>query len=390
MPNEIRIDSTTDSLDEVRAAAGLPPAEPAVPAAPAAATPETPAETPPAGSPPATPAATPTQPADADAEDEGDEGDDEPVSQEAATAAAKTLNKRRSRAKERIEELSRELYHEQRERQRLERELKTRAEPPAPAPAATPPAAPPPAVPETPSTPASAELAALGAEKPEPKEADFEDFNQYVKELTKWTSENTVRRALVVRAAEEAKRETERSEREVFDRRKSAIETRLKAAREQHPDFDAALQKNGAIETPQYMTEYLQDSEAGMEVLYFLATHPEEAEKISRLPPARCIAALGRLEGKFEEGRLFGGPADDAPPATAPGAPAAAPPPARAAAPPVPIPVGSAPPPAPRVGQSGARTAKTPDQMTDDELAALPAEEFRAWRDSKKRGVATR
>jgi hypothetical protein len=64
-------------------------------------------------------------------------------------------------------------------------------------------------------------------------------------------------------------------------------------------DYDEAL----AADTTRYhpaVLQAIQTSEQGAEVAYHLATHPEEAARISALAPVAALRALGKLEARLE------------------------------------------------------------------------------------------
>ncbi len=77
------------------------------------------------------------------------------------------------------------------------------------------------------------------------------------------------------------------------------------ASRKTHPDFDEVRSKvegTPADEFPQFVLNYIvKDSEDPGEVSYYLWSHPEDAQRIAKLPPIRAIAELGKLEARLSK-----------------------------------------------------------------------------------------
>ena len=147
----------------------------------------------------------------------------------------------------------------------------------------------PPAKPQDkPSEPAQA--AAAG----KPKLEDFQTLEAYQEALTDWKLDQRERdrkQADAKAAAEEAVR----TEQDTWAKRE-------KAARKAHDDYDDMLDTvqipagPGVLAARQAMLE----DEHGAELLYFLAKHPKELERIAGLSPASAVLAIGKLSAKFD------------------------------------------------------------------------------------------
>lgn len=77
------------------------------------------------------------------------------------------------------------------------------------------------------------------------------------------------------------------------------IKVNAEATRKEHPDFDqvmAKVQGTEADRVPQFVLNYIYESENSAGVAYYLATHPDESQKIAKLPPIRGIKELGKIE----------------------------------------------------------------------------------------------
>ena len=83
---------------------------------------------------------------------------------------------------------------------------------------------------------------------------------------------------------------------------------KLDTARERYPDFNEKGQELidslGEIDQQygEYLSTTIMEMDHGAEVLYYLASNPEEARDIIASGAKRATIALGRLEARFEEG----------------------------------------------------------------------------------------
>ena len=127
-----------------------------------------------------------------------------------------------------------------------------------------------------------------------PKLENFKTLEDYQEALTDWKldeRERTCKEADARTAQEEAAR-TEQE-------RWTAKE---KAARKAHDDYDDLIDTvvipagPGVLAARQAMLE----DEHGAELLYHLAKHPKELERIAALSPASAVLAIGKLSAKFD------------------------------------------------------------------------------------------
>jgi len=139
-----------------------------------------------------------------------------------------------------------------------------------------------------------AQLAALQPKPPEaqpakppvppgkPKLEDFETLEAYQEALTDWKLDQ--REAAKAVQSAEAQLQTAWSSSE-------------KTARAAHADYDEIVQSVRAPEgpgVPAARQAMLEDG-AGAEILYHLATHPDELKRIAALPPIAAVMAIGKL-----------------------------------------------------------------------------------------------
>lgn len=344
MADELILTSTTDSVAQVREALGLKPETTEAPKAE-----ETPTTT--------EPAAEETQEATAPPE---------PTPLE--SQAGKVLQQKKQKTQARIDRLSAEAKQakedrdaERRARARVEGELLALRAAQQAAFAAPPASA-------TPDAPAL---------KPEPKESDFDTFAEFSRAQAEWAAEKQT--SVLRTQLEQMRRERDEAltrQRQAFDEaqaqlRQKAFAERLQMTKERHKDAEEVFQKNKDLDLGPVLHHAVVTSELGAELLYYLATHPDEVSGVRGKTPPEIERFVGRLEARAEDGRLFSEATDDTPPAkpaeTAP-APVATTRPA----------VSRMPAPLNRLGGGGAtQVVKDPSAMT--------MAEYNAWRNATGR-----
>lgn len=215
-------------------------------------------------------------------DDSDDEGDDTP--EEDAPKPKK------SRAQERIEELNAKYREEQRKRELLEERLAKleqngKTDTPAP----------------------KAEVVDTGP-APDDKNEDGTDkyplgeFDPgYIRDLTKHTLQEE-QKAFAARLEQEKAELARDAERAALQ---SAWQEKLVPAQERYPDFhekgEQLLDTFSEIDAAygEYLSSTIMSMDYGPDVLYYLASHPDEAQTIVKAGPALATIALGRLEAKF-------------------------------------------------------------------------------------------
>lgn len=73
---------------------------------------------------------------------------------------------------------------------------------------------------------------------------------------------------------------------------------KIEAAKKDLPDFDQVVEDAADMPLTQAMAQALRESDRGAHLIHYLATHADEAERISKLTPARQMAAIVALEEK--------------------------------------------------------------------------------------------
>lgn len=129
----------------------------------------------------------------------------------------------------------------------------------------------------------------------EPKPEDFTTVQEYTDALVSYRVDQRLREKETQAQAAAEQREKEARARE-FGKRMA--ETRAK-----HDDFDDVLRSIQGTNLDRVhtdVTEYIQESEHGGDLLYHLAKNPDVLERLQKMSPRKFIAELGKLETKFE------------------------------------------------------------------------------------------
>jgi len=135
---------------------------------------------------------------------------------------------------------------------------------------------------------------------PEPQEAAFEDYRTFVKALSQWTIRQDRRESEAV-SAKKAKADADAKSRTDFNTRVNAWVERREAFAAATPDFmDKAGAFLGQVQSGTPIGDVILESEVGPQIALYLATHPDEADRIARLAPISALRALGRLEAQFD------------------------------------------------------------------------------------------
>lgn len=368
MTGEITIRSTTDSVEDIKRALGQDAAV-VEPDAPGADDDGDGTETPPSDEAPKADAAQPETPKKADAEPSAkpdDKGDKAPD--------VEKLQRGIDKLQARVDQLVREKSTSERsareiaaERDRLQAEIASLKAQQAGGDKA----------PD--GAPASAAPA-------EPKQEDFDSFEEFDEARLRWREDRLaekIRADLEKTLADQRKADedarTAAARKAAEDRAQAAYVERMTQAKAKYPDMDEVLAQNQDVPTNPAIDEVIAFSQDGPDILYYLATHPDECEKLSRMPDGPTRFALGQLAAGLRTGSIkqvtarAEAAAAEAPPPD--GAEATAEP--TAAATTMRAPVSRAPRPITVVGSRGAAPAKDPSKMTMDE--------YRAWRQEQRR-----
>jgi hypothetical protein len=129
--------------------------------------------------------------------------------------------------------------------------------------------------------------------KPEgrPVAEDFKSYDEYVEALVSHRYEQREQ----AKAQAEAQKQAQAAavtQQSAWDERKAKVVV-------EHPDWEEVVGE-AAIPVSRAMHDAILTSEHGPAIAYELASHPDEAKRISALPPLAAAREIGKLEAKFE------------------------------------------------------------------------------------------
>jgi len=131
-----------------------------------------------------------------------------------------------------------------------------------------------------------------------PKLEDFETLEQYTEAVGEWSLARA-QAALEQRFEAERQRIAEAEGQRAQQQLYAQHQTRVEQARVKHPDFDTVLAAQADMRTSPAIDAHIVSSDFGGELLYYLATHPDDCDRIAALPFGPALVALGRLEERL-------------------------------------------------------------------------------------------
>lgn len=125
----------------------------------------------------------------------------------------------------------------------------------------------------------------------EPKPEDFKTVGEYTRALVKYEAKQ---------AGEKGQQNAEQSRQQAeANQMISAFVERQEAFKKATPDYEDVIGE-ADFEIPNLAQQYLIESDAGPQLAYHLAKHPDVAASLRKLSPRRLLAELGKLEVKLE------------------------------------------------------------------------------------------
>ncbi|MBX3703991.1 MAG: hypothetical protein KF822_09475 [Steroidobacteraceae bacterium] len=133
-----------------------------------------------------------------------------------------------------------------------------------------------------------------------PQESDFGDYGQYLEARASWKAEKAAEKRWQELQESQTRSQREAQVHEQASRRQQAFAVAVEQLTETVPDYQQVA--NTAV-ISQEIGQALLASDKGAAVLYHLALHPEDAERVvqaSRGDPVRAAIEVARLEAKAE------------------------------------------------------------------------------------------
>ena len=127
----------------------------------------------------------------------------------------------------------------------------------------------------------------------EPKPEEFQDYEGYTRALARYEAAQEFAK-LQQSHASQAQQQRQQQQAQEFTTR---LDAKLSEGAEKFDDFDEVV-RDPAAPISQVMYAIAAESEVGADLLYYLATHRDEAQKLFSLPPAAQARAVVKLEDK--------------------------------------------------------------------------------------------
>ena len=127
----------------------------------------------------------------------------------------------------------------------------------------------------------------------EPKREDFEDYESYLRAVTKHDASTATTETLVKNQRETDSKTANKATQEKINE----FQTKL---HEKYPNIEQKLEEVGDLELPEGVGMAIAESEFGPDIVNYLADNIKEGERISTLTPSKALREIGRLEAKFE------------------------------------------------------------------------------------------
>jgi len=134
----------------------------------------------------------------------------------------------------------------------------------------------------------------------EPKREQFENYEEYLRAVTKYDAERVTEQKLKTDREERSRREGSvkaAAEQEKVAKDWSERETAFQSATKDYSEVVTVYVEEDIKSLSDVARRAIVESELGPQVLYHLATNPEVAERIADLSPVRQVVELGKLEG---------------------------------------------------------------------------------------------
>lgn len=129
---------------------------------------------------------------------------------------------------------------------------------------------------------------------PKPKESDYEVYSDYLEALSDWKVDVKLRQREIEQATR-AQRESQKSAQEREAARQAEL---IENGESKFDDFEDVIKADrNEYSRAAYLS--MLESDIGAELLYHLATNPEEGKRIAALPAFAQAKEIGKLEDKL-------------------------------------------------------------------------------------------
>ena len=132
----------------------------------------------------------------------------------------------------------------------------------------------------------------------EPKQSDFPDFDKYQAALSAFYMMRGFDGREAARLESEAKARFEKVQQAKQEQAQEAAQNwaaQISEAQQKYPDFDQVA-RNPNLPISPALAEQITGSDVAGDLAYYLGKNPEQAARLSSLPPVEMARAIGRIE----------------------------------------------------------------------------------------------
>lgn len=150
----------------------------------------------------------------------------------------------------------------------------------------------------------AAKLAAIQPPKPTadeaPKRENFESYEDYIRADARYVAKEELKAGREAQTNAEQEKHKQEREKTITDRYSSAVEKAATQYEDFEDNFTSLLRMSIPTEVAVQMREAIAESDQAPELLHYLATNPQDAQRIAKLSPTRAAAEIGKLETKLQ------------------------------------------------------------------------------------------
>ncbi len=136
-----------------------------------------------------------------------------------------------------------------------------------------------------------------GTDPNAPTREQFTIYEDYIRADATYNATKAAQKVAERVLDENSRKQSESQSRQAEQKSREAWEKQLETARDEIEDFDDVIKESETTYT-QAMGAAILESDVGARLSYYLAQHPEEAERIAKLKPSRQAAEIVNLEAK--------------------------------------------------------------------------------------------
>jgi len=140
------------------------------------------------------------------------------------------------------------------------------------------------------------ELSSKVPDKEKPQKTDFEEEDEYIEALTDWKIDKKFKDSQVAVTKEIKDKGEKQGALDIYD----GLDTVMESGREKYKDFNDVVLNEDLIISPE-LTKIVLDTDVAEDIMYYLASNPDESERISKLSTIKAAKEIWDIEGGLSE-----------------------------------------------------------------------------------------